>query len=198
MTTLPLQCACGQLRGTLDATAQPGARADCYCDDCQAYARHLGSPGITNAHGGTSVVQTWPARIHLTEGVDQLALVRLSAKGLHRWYAGCCRTPVANTTGSARAPFAGLIRQVIVTEEDLLDGLFGPAHGVQGRFARGGCPPGAVPSATVSILVAATGILARGWWAGAHTPSPFFRPDGTTVIPARVLTVEERAAAYAR
>ena len=189
---LPLSCACGRLRGDLRAEALRGARGICYCDDCQAYARWLGSPDLINPHGGTAVIQTWPAAITVYEGVNTLRLLRLSRKGLHRWYTACCRSPVANTLGP-RAPFAGLMVRLLAPGADL-DALYGPAHGVQGRFAPGGCPPGAVPSATLPNLGRAMGILGRGWWRKAHSPSPFFAADGAPLVAAQVLSKEERAA----
>ena len=190
---LSLRCACGDLRGQLDATPSPGARGVCYCDDCQAYGRWLGRDDLLDPHGGTEVVQTWPARVRL-DVAGSLALMKLSDKGLHRWYAACCRTPLANTMGSARMPFTGLLRCSIDTDDAQLEALYGPAHGVQGRFAVGGCPPGAHRSASLGIIVNAVSLLARGAWSRAHTPSPFFGADGNPVVEALVLDAEARRA----
>src|SRR5262245_8312426 len=141
-TELPLTCACGTWRATLSAPRGSGQRGTCYCDDCQAYARYLGRDDIVDAAGGTEVIQTWPAQMAITAGESELRLLRLSAKGLHRWYASCCRAPIANTFGSARFPFMGLMaRRVAEDRRGALTELYGPAIGVQGRFARGGCPP---------------------------------------------------------
>ena len=51
-------------------------------------------------------------------------------KGLHRLYAACCRTPLANTLGSARMPFIGLVCRAIDVDDARLDAPFGPAHGI--------------------------------------------------------------------
>lgn len=188
---LPLRCACGALHGQFAALPIPGARGVCYCDDCQAYARWLARAGLLDAHGGTEVVHTWPARVRIEGGA--LSLLRLSPKGLHRWYAGCCRTPVANSFGSPRAPFCGLLRVAIAADDAQLDALYGKAHGVQGRFAPGGVPPGAHASASFGVIVGAIGILARAAWAGGHAPTPFFTADGAPVATATVLSAEDRA-----
>lgn len=188
MPDLALRCACGAVTGTFAAEPKVGARGVCYCDDCQAYARWLGREALLDAHGGTEVIQTWPARVRID---GEVSLLRLSQDGLHRWYAGCCRAALANSFGSPRAPFIGLIAHFIA-DRSPLDAVFGPAHGVQGRFAPGGCPPGVHPSADIGILTNAARLLLRGALAGAHHPHPFFGPQPRAV--ARVLTPQERAA----
>lgn len=190
---LPLSCTCGRLRGVFSAASTKGARGVCYCDDCQAYARWLDRDDLVDAHGGTEMIQTWPSRLRIDEGAGELSLLRLSPMGLHRWYAGCCRTPVGNTFGRERTPFVGLMRRLVAADDEALDGLYGRAHGVQGRFAKGGCPPGALPSASIGVIVGAMGILARGLAAGGGSPTPFFDAKGRPVAQARVLDRGERA-----
>lgn len=96
--------------------------------------------------------------------------------------------------GAAVSPTTGLLRRAIAVDDATLDTLYGPAHGVQGRFAPGGCPPGVHPSAGVGVIVGAVSILGRGWWRGAHRPTPWFDAEGRPVREARVLSAEERAA----
>lgn len=198
METLPsplrLRCACGGVRGTFAASADAGARGICHCDDCQAWGRFLGS-GVLDANGGTEVIQTWPARIALDD-VGPLRACRLSERGLLRWYAGCCNTPVANGfAGRPRLPFVGLhARFVDPARAADLDAIFGPPAGVQGRFAPGGCPPGVHPSASVATIARALGLLARGVLRRAHRPSPFLTDDGRSRASPRILTPAERDA----
>jgi hypothetical protein len=67
--------------------SQPGSvnRAVCYCRDCQAFAHFLGRPEeILDSKGGSDVVQTTPARVTLTDGIEMLACMRLTEKGLRR------------------------------------------------------------------------------------------------------------------
>ena len=95
--SLPLRCRCGSIEGYV-AAPRVGARAICYCRDCQTFARFLGNPNeVLNGQGGTDIIATLPGHVHFTRGVDQLRCISLSHKGLLRWYAGCCRTPVGNT-----------------------------------------------------------------------------------------------------
>lgn len=179
-----------------DVSPATGNRVVCYCDDCQAFARFLEQPDVLDALGGTDIYQVAPARMRITAGEDALACVRLSEKGLYRWYAGCCRTPIGNTI--PRAPFVGVIHVFMDHAGDgrSRDEVLGPPVGfVHGRFAIGGQPAHAPRKATVG-LVARSARLLLGWWArGLGTPSPFF--DAKTRaprVPPRVLTKDERDA----
>jgi hypothetical protein len=174
-----------------------GNRLVCYCDDCQAYARHLGTEGVADERGGTDIFQTTPSQLRIDAGADEIRCVRLSEKGLLRWYAGCCRTPVANTLSSPRVPFVGIVHSVFDTGaagRSLDETLGKPIASIQGRFAIGGVPPGAHASAPPSLLLRSARLLLAAWLRGKGRPSPFFDARGTPVAVPRVLTPEERAA----
>ena len=70
--TLELRCRCGQVQGTVDAR-RAYARATCYCRDCQAYARHLGQPGVMDAQGGTDIIAMNPDAVTFTAGEEHIA-----------------------------------------------------------------------------------------------------------------------------
>lgn len=192
MPEIPLRCRCGQLQGVL-VDLQPDScnHVVCYCDDCQAFGRFLGTDGMMNDRGGTNIVQVYPAKIRITAGAEQLRLVRLSEKGLLRWYTACCRSPVGNMLNSARSPFVGLFPGLL-TEEGRA--AAGPVVGqIQGRFAIGGCPTGVHPKAPAGVLWRSVLFLVRGLWNGAQAPSPFFdAATGKTIREAQVLTRQER------
>ena len=117
-----LRCRCGSIQGNVDARHLYG-RAVCYCKDCQAFARFLGSPEqILNKQGGTEIVAILPAAVQITAGLDKLACMSLSDRGLLRWYAGCCRTPIGNTPRDRSTPYVGLIRACLPG----IDDSFGP------------------------------------------------------------------------
>lgn len=201
MTTssVSLRCRCGQLRGTAQGvSADTGNRLVCYCDDCQAYARYLGSEGIVDRHGGTDVFQMTPSQMRLGAGAEHLCCVCLSQKGLMRWYAGCCRTPVANTLASPRVPFVGVVHTFMDHAADgrSRDEVLGtPIAFIHGRFAVGGAPPHVHASAPPSLLVRSARLLLAAWVRGKARPSPFFDPrSGAPVVPPRVLTAAEREA----
>jgi hypothetical protein len=102
----PLQCRCGTLKGYVVHSAGVN-RCVCYCSDCQAFAHFLGQPSeILDAQGGTDVIQTRPANVTFTQGQSALACMRLTERGLLRWYAACCNT--ARFRGNVPRSAAGL------------------------------------------------------------------------------------------
>ena len=99
-------------RGGEGPLARTVNRVICYCDDCQAFAHQLGRADLLDSNGGTDIVQVAPASPHIRQGQDKIAALRLSPKGLYRWHARCCNTPVGNTLSAVpslrRAGRAGL------------------------------------------------------------------------------------------
>jgi Family of unknown function (DUF6151) len=198
-TDLPLRCACGAVHGLLRGVGpERGNRIVCYCDDCQAFAHYLGRAGeILDANGGTDIFQTSPARVAITGGADQLVCVRLTSKGLLRWYAGCCRTPIANTPPSAQLPFVGLIHRFADHAGDgrSRDAVLGPVRArLFGRYALGdrrGLNADDRPPVRMILRLAASLLAAR--LRGEHRASPFFDPrSGEPVAAPRVLGERER------
>jgi hypothetical protein len=174
-----------------------GNHVFCYCEDCQAFARFLERTDVLDAAGGTRIFQISPASVRITEGADQLLCLRLSEKGLFRWYAGCCNTPIGNTLG-AKVPFVGLIAAFIdasgagVTYDELL----GPSRGgFHGRSAVGGVPAGAHPGVPLGALLRIARLMGSWWITGKGSPSPFFdAKTGSPRSPPRVLAAAEREA----
>jgi hypothetical protein len=191
---LPLRCTCGRVRGVaLDLSPASVNRVVCYCDDCQAFARFLERADVLDAAGGTDVVQLAPAQVRIDEGADALRCVRLSPKGLHRWYTDCCRTPVGNT--SPRFPFVGLIHSFI-DPAAACDELVGPPIGVvHDRFATGAIPPLPHRVSMPTLILRVVKNMGSWWISGKGSPSPFF--DARTRAPRsapQVLRVEQRDA----
>lgn len=124
--TIALRCRCGEVRGELDP-AGAYTRATCYCRDCQAYARWLGHPGMLDAHGGTDVVPMAPSAVRLTRGQELVACMSLSRKGLLRWFAACCRTPLGNTPRDPRVHYVGMLPACFDAPPAAVDAAFGPA-----------------------------------------------------------------------
>ncbi len=195
-TDIPLRCACGKLSGTaLAASPTTGSRAICYCGDCQAFARFLGRPGVTDEHGGTDIYQMAPGRVRITAGAEALRCVRLSEKGLYRWYCGDCRTPVGNTV-SARVPFVGLIHTIMdLAEGGARDQALGePIAHVQITSAIGALPPHARDMSLPRIILRTLRLMATWKLTGVGSPSPFFDAHRAPRTPPQVLTPEQRRA----
>jgi len=197
-TDVSIRCACGALRGTLhEVSADHGNRVVCHCDDCQSFAHFLGGADkILDAHGGTDVFQTSPARIDLTSGLQHLACMSLKPGGLVRWYADCCRTPIGNTLTTRQVPFVGVIHSCTPMESKAQsrDEVFGPVRArIHGRFAKGDRSQldshDRVPVSEILRLIwRILGARLRG----DHARSPFFdAKTGALVRAPRILTTEE-------
>ena len=183
-----LRCRCGAIQGTVDSRHVYG-RAVCYCTDCQAFARYLGSQDqVLNRQGGTEIVAILPAAVHFETGLDKLACMSLSDKGLLRWYASCCRTPIGNTPRDRKMPYVGLIRTCLPK----LDESFGPLTiAFKTGSARGKVK--GTPLATflglIRIMTKVVGARIRG----TYKTNPFFTPGSCASIRTpQVLTLAER------
>ena len=56
-----------------------------------------------------------PGSPPFVQGQDRIVGLRLTTKGLFRWYTRCCHTPVGNTV-SASIPFVGVAVQAFDTD----------------------------------------------------------------------------------
>jgi hypothetical protein len=189
----PLQCRCGTIKGCV---GNPGSanRVVCYCKDCQAFARFLGQERETlDAQGGSEVIQTLPKNVTFTQGVDSLACIRLTDKGMVRWYADCCRTPIGNTLENYKISFIGLLHNCLESSGPPLQDSFGPIRTYANPHGAIGEPkPKATGMGATLGWVAKTIIKAR--LNGDYRRTPFFK-DGRPIAIPRVISSAERASA---
>jgi hypothetical protein len=192
--TAEFSCRCGEVQARLsNASPTTVNRCVCYCADCQAYLHHLGRTDLMDEHGGTDVVQVAPASLSFHRGSDRIVAVRLGPKGLFRWYASCCKTPVGNTAGPA-IPFIGIVAHGFGGRAAADDAFGKPVGGVLGKYAIGTPPPGSTGlNAKLVLRVLA---LVLGWKLRGRTwPHPFFdRATGAPKHPVTVLSRAERDA----
>jgi Family of unknown function (DUF6151) len=192
---LPLTCRCGTVRGVAHGVSPGvGNHCVCYCDDCQAFQKFLGRAGdVLDPNGGTDIFQMSPAHLELTAGLDRIACLRFTPKGLARWYASCCNTPIGNTLATPAVPFVGLIRAFV--PEPAADALGPIRTRVHRRFAVGdvaAIPPDRGPQWRMLLRVARMMLAWR--LRGDHRRSPFFdAATGAPLAAPRVLTEAERA-----
>ena len=112
---VPLRCRCGRVRGVAsDVSPSSGFRFVCYCKDCQAFAHFLERPDVLDPAGGTDIFQMPPACVKLTAGTETVRCLRLSDKGVLRWYTDCCRTPIGNTAASPRFPVVAVVHSFMI------------------------------------------------------------------------------------
>lgn len=122
--TLELRCQCGSIHGRVNPR-RAYVRATCYCRDCQAYARHLGRGDVMDGRGGTDIVAMNPDAVTFTAGEEHIAGLCLREGGLLRWYAACCRTPLANTPHDGAVAYVGIVAACLHDAADV-DAVFGP------------------------------------------------------------------------
>jgi len=169
------------------------ARATCYCKDCRAFARFLGQPGVLDASGGVDIVATAPAAVRFTAGAEHVACMSLSPKGLLRWYASCCRTPLGNTARDAKLLYAGLVTACFDAAPQAVDAAFGPRDRIVLNTGSATAPVRATPLAllTGGLRIVAGLIGAR---MRRERTSPFFDASGRPLREPDVISREQRAA----
>jgi hypothetical protein len=186
----PLQCRCGTVQG-LVSEPRGANRVVCYCKDCQAFAHFLGRAGeVLDERGGSDVIQVLPKNVTFTRGIESLACMRLTEKGLVRWYARCCNTPIGNTLATPKLSFVGLVHSCLAKP---LDDAFGPVRvWVNTGSAKGNPKPKAVGVGAMIRWFITTPLKAR--FNGDYKHTPFFRADtGAPIVNPRVLSSGEHA-----
>ncbi|ARN23394.1 DUF6151 family protein [Piscinibacter gummiphilus] len=193
--TYHFQCRCGRVRGLL-SRPELALRGLCYCKDCRAYSNHLGTSAKTHdAHGGAEFIATQARHVRLCEGTRHLACLSLSDKGLLRWYAACCTTPIGNTLRNWKVPYVSLVHTCLKPDPAAFERTF---PRLQMRVNTGSArqaPPRLAFRTFVSLAGFVPGIVVSGL-TGAYKPNPFFKPPGEPLVPVTVLSTQQRDRAY--
>lgn len=186
---LEVRCRCGSVSGTAHFVSPTTAnRGLCYCHDCRAFCHWLGREDLLDAHGGVDIVQIARARFTIERGSPELRLLRLTPKGLHRFYTACCKTPMGNTLPAV--PFVGLSRQTFVGVADAdAARTFGAGLVTNAHQAVGGRPAGGL---SISGLAHVAALIARWSFGRLGAPSPLFDGKGRASVEPQVLSPEER------
>lgn len=190
--TMPLRCRCGAVQGEIDE-GRAYVRATCYCKDCRAFARYLGVPGVLDDAGGTDIIPMAPAAVRFTAGQGLVTCMSLSPKGILRWYASCCRTPLANTPRDPKLPYMGMVTDCFLVTPHQLDAAFGPRDRVVLNTKSATAPVRPTPVAfALGGLRILAGIL--GARLRRERASAFFDQDGRPLREPTVITREQRSA----
>ncbi len=194
---LPLRCRCGRVQGVANNVApNSGFRFICYCGDCRTFAHVLERPDVLDRAGGTDIFHMPAGRVKLTAGTEAVRCLQFSSR-VFRWYADCCRTPIANTAG-ASFPVVGIIHSFMNHAGDgrSRDEVLGaPLCRIFETSAVGPLPPNAPPPRSFGLVAVRLPTLLVWWLRGLGRPHPFF--DEHTKAPLsvpRAFTPVERAA----
>ncbi|UAB87436.1 hypothetical protein I5192_09230 [Ruegeria sp. SCSIO 43209] len=185
---LPFRCNCGALSGRItEHGVVSGTHVVCFCHDCRAAQLYFEQPDP--APGPVEVFQMSPEDIKIDAGVEHLAAMQLSPKGMLRWCARCCNAPLATTPTTPKFPFAGFIVKRIPHPSSL-----GPIT------TRGFVPRADGKQSHEKIRYAAMGLLKRvlkSRLSGSWKKTPFFDSEtGRPVVQPTVLTKNQRAVFY--
>lgn len=194
-TVIDVTCRCGATACQLNLPSpKHGTRLVCYCKDCQTAARHLGAADQLMPGGGTDIFQTLPAYLRIVKGQENLAILRLSPKGLMRWHATCCGTPIMNTLENLNMPFVGMVLGRAGGAK--ADKDIGPVrHHV---FTATAQPEDGAPTKDAGFTRVGLRFLLRvlgAYLTGRAKKMPLRAPSGGPIAPVHVITLEERQAA---
>ena len=187
MPEIKLKCSCGKVRGkTKDINERSGTRITCCCDDCQAFTEYLNQESsVLDQYGGTDIFQMPISNIKITEGTDQLSSLRLSSKGMYRWYAKCCNTPIGNSMG-AGGPFIGVIHN-FMDHASTRDEELGKNRGhIQIKFAKQEVPM-YLKGSPIKIILRSLSKLIVWKIKGLNIPSVFFNENGKPIAKPSIL-----------
>ena len=193
MVDVPLRCDCGVVSGVAkNISPDSGNHIVCYCKDCQAFARFLEHEDIIlDEYGGTDIFQITPAQVVIHQGKDQIRCMRLTPRGLYRWYTACCHTPIGNMV-SPGMPFIGVIHN-FMDDEGVREENLGPVKLYAFGYSASNTPPldkndrgfpfRFMLRAVYKLLVAKI--------RGQHKPNPFFDDKGQPVSEPTILSVNK-------
>lgn len=177
---MKIQCDCGKFQALLKhfPKASPG-RLVCYCDDCQSYAKKIGREDILDEFGGTEVIPAYPNDFVIQEGKEHLKCFKLSPKGLHRWTAACCNTPIVNTM--PKFPWLGIPRNVYTNADSNALAAFGKVRSrIKGKFKTGDAPFKISDDLGFMDALTVIPFIAKGFIFKKFSSSPFLKDDGKT------------------
>lgn len=179
-----ISCKCGAVRGHI-LDGSPSNRVRCYCTDCQAFGRYFGAEaGVLDTRGGTEIVQVAQSRLHIDSGLDQLACLRLSPRGLLHWYARCCNTPLGNTLPNPKVSLIGLVHSCM--DHASLDRDFGDCVAdVNTDSALGDSRPR--QSGLARTIARFLVMVTKDRVSGHYRRSPLFTGEGRPVVEPHVL-----------
>jgi len=142
---------------------------------------------VLDDYGGTDMYQLPPARLKILQGQDRLQCLRLSGRGLYRWYAGCCNTPIGNIV-SPGLPVVGLIHSFIADPARVDEALGAVMSHVNIKSARRRLPEELTRRSSLpKYFLRIVGKMLLWKLTGQGRPSPFFDDAGNPVCEPKVL-----------
>lgn len=177
-----ISCDCGSFKAELLAFPRnsPG-RLACYCKDCQAYLNKIDREDVLDEFGGSEIIPVYPSELKILQGRESLKCYRLTEKGLYRWAAGCCNTPLVNTRPGF--PWAGIFHTAYKNSDPgSLDSLGEIKSRIFGRDAKGQPPFNISEKLGFQAMMTVMPFVIKGKMFKKSEGSEFFESDGRTPI----------------
>jgi hypothetical protein len=194
---MDVECDCGSVKGIVQSKNLKGYRAICLCDDCQAYVHYIQRTDILDANGGTDIIPVMPLHYTFQSGIEHLKCIRLSSKGMFRWYASCCNSPMGNSMSSSAIPYVGVPAHVFAKKysAEQIEIEFGPIRErIQAKYAKGALPPLSQKKVSFIFLLRVIKLITFALLIGAGKPFPFVKKDGSLISEPYILSKNEREA----
>ena len=127
-------------------------------------------------------------RDRINKGTEQIRCLRLSPKGLFRWYTECCNTPIGNTLGPS-FPFIGIIHNFMNLGDDR-NNILGPVLAHIGIKDARGTPdyPNAREKVPIGLLFRMLHRMLYWKLKGMGRPSAFFKDGGAAIVAAKIMS----------
>ncbi|MGK0367846.1 MAG: hypothetical protein ACI9QD_000985 [Thermoproteota archaeon] len=195
--TIPLKCNCGKVQGIAkEISPKTGNHIVCMCDDCQAFAHYLDKGNeVLDENGGSHLFQITPRQIAITSGREHLRCMKMSPKGLKRWYTECCKMPIANTLGF-KISFVGFFVDFIdfksanTTKGELLGPVI--CSGMS-KFGKGKLPDNSHEKFPLHLMFKMAKTIFFGSFTKSYLPNTFFNKDtGLAMTEELVISKKQR------
>lgn len=178
---MKIQCDCGKFKAELENFSSSPGRLVCYCEDCQRYLDKIDRKDVLDPYGGTQVIPVYPNDFKIIEGEDFLQCNLLSPKGLNRWTAKCCNTPVANTM--AKFPWVGIPHTAFTkAEAGSLEKIGKIKSRIKGKYKTSKAPFEISDNLKLGDMLVVLPFIAKGFLFKKFSKSPFFKEDGVTPV----------------
>ncbi|MCB0369094.1 MAG: hypothetical protein KDD45_06480 [Bdellovibrionales bacterium] len=179
---MQIQCDCGNFRAELTGLSKntPG-RLACYCDDCQSFAKKINREDILDSFGGTEIIPVYPCEFKFIQGQEHLKCNLLTNKGLTRWTAECCNSPIANIR--PKFPWVGVYHTAYTAHDaKFLSSLGMIRSRIMGKYKKGHPPFEISDKLRLKDVLVVAPFLLKGFLLKKYKQSPFFKQDGHTPI----------------
>ncbi|MEE3078759.1 MAG: DUF6151 family protein [Bdellovibrionota bacterium] len=194
MSSIPLKCSCGQVSGEIVDFKGTGTHIQCACDDCQAYIHYLNKEDVfLDQFGFSEIYQVRSNQVRILNGEENIKCLRLSPKGIFRFYASCCHTPISNMIG-LKMSFAGISRSFINLDDNEILNQLGPVtYHIMTEYALREVTEKSSRKFPLILTLKIVKQIIHGKIFKTYLPNSFYQQsNGTSKFPVSILSLEDK------